>query len=134
MTENIYQTPESDVEKKAAFLDVPIDLDPLEWLFSFEGRLNRKQFWVFYIPYIMILLFSSSLVGEAIRIILALLLLWPAMAVQTKRWHDLGKSGFWCLAWFVPVVGWLLVLGNAGTFRGSKFKNVYGPSLYKKHN
>lgn len=134
MTENIYQTPESDVEKKAAFLDVPIDLDPLEWLFSFEGRLNRKQFWVFYIPYIMILLFSSSLVGEAIRIILALLLLWPAMAVQTKRWHDLGKSGFWCLAWFVPVVGWLLVLGNAGAFRGSKFKNVYGPSLHKKHN
>jgi len=131
MTENIYQTPKNNVEKETVFLEAPRDLNPIDWLLSFEGRLNRKQFWMFYIPYIMILLFSGSLLGDTIRTILALLLWWPAMAVQTKRWHDLGKSGFWCLAWFVPVIGWLLVLGNAGSFRGSKFKNIYGPSLYK---
>ncbi len=134
-SDDIYKTPESVVadnsESDGYYLEKPRDLEFVDWLFSFKGRLNRKQFWMFYLPYMAFLLFSGPVISEEARLVIAILLLWPALAVQTKRWHDIEKSGMWCIAWFIPIVGWLIVLINAGFGRGSKIRNTYGRSLYK---
>ena len=37
--------------------------------------------------------------------IVGLLFLWPQYAIATKRWHDRGKSGWWSLIVFVPIIG-----------------------------
>ncbi len=129
---DIYKEPESDLASHGEkFLAKPRDLPISEWLLSFEGRLNRKQFWMFYFPYIIFILFSGKVLPDSYRFVILVMLLWPAMAVQTKRWHDLDKTGAWCMAWFVPIVGWLVVILDAGLFRGSKLNNMYGESLYK---
>jgi uncharacterized membrane protein YhaH (DUF805 family) len=37
--------------------------------------------------------------------------MWVQCAIVIKRCHDRGKSGFWALLLFIPVIGllWLLV-------------------------
>lgn len=36
----------------------------------------------------------------------------PTIAVTVRRLHDVGKSGWWCLLWVlpIPVIGWLYLL------------------------
>ncbi len=87
-----------------------------ELLFSFQGRVGRKVFWVWNVIYIFGLsgmnhslsaLFPQfgALIGAAV----ALLLLIPHLAVTAKRWHDRDKST-WYLLLFLPVVLNLLVI------------------------
>jgi uncharacterized membrane protein YhaH (DUF805 family) len=56
-----------------------------------------------------------------------LVFLLPSISVATRRLHDIGKSGWWQLLAFVPVLGilvliyWLALNGHAGA-------NAYGPN------
>ena len=34
----------------------------------------------------------------------------PTLSVTVRRLHDVGKSGWWCLLWFLPVVGWFWLI------------------------
>ena len=36
----------------------------------------------------------------------------PTVAVTVRRLHDVGKSGWWCVLWVlpIPVVGWLYLM------------------------
>lgn len=36
----------------------------------------------------------------------------PTVAVTVRRLHDVGKSGWWCALWVlpIPVVGWLYLM------------------------
>ena len=36
----------------------------------------------------------------------------PTMAVSVRRLHDVGKSGWWCVFWVLPIpgVGWLYLV------------------------
>ncbi len=45
MTDNLYKAPEAELTRKAMYLSKPRDLAICDVLFSFQGRLNRKQFW-----------------------------------------------------------------------------------------
>ena len=56
----------------------------------------------------------------------AVLFLYPTYAVTTKRWHDRGKSGWWSLIGFVPIIGGLWMLIECGFLGGSDGDNYYG--------
>ena len=58
--------------------------------------------------------------------IVGLLFLWPQYAIATKRWHDRGKSGWWSLIVFVPIIGGLWALIELGFLPGEEGVNVYG--------
>ena len=92
-------------------------------LFSFQGRLNRKPYWLTTLAIIAILVVivgilfavagASLLTGDfsglgAAAIVLVLLyipLLWIGLALGTKRLHDRNKSGWWLVVfWLVPVI------------------------------
>ena len=114
-------------------------------LFSFDGRINRAKWWLgilFLIIAYFILIFVLSLFigggfdpasGElpssvwiGVAIIYALLI-WPSLALYAKRWHDRGKSGWWTLIVFVPIVGSIWILVELGCLSGDEGANDYGP-------
>jgi uncharacterized membrane protein YhaH (DUF805 family) len=52
---------------------------------------------------------------------------WPSLAIYVKRWHDRGKSGWWVLIVFVPIIGYLWLLIECGFLAGDDGPNEYGP-------
>ncbi|MEO7917594.1 MAG: DUF805 domain-containing protein [Dokdonella sp.] len=113
-------------------------------LFSFEGRVGRGPYWMFLI--VMLVVFgglsalsvmtklnaedpsgASGMVSMPM-IIASLALIWPALAVQAKRWHDVDKSAWWILIGLVPVVGGLVALVFNGFIAGTPGSNRFGPA------
>lgn len=101
-------------------------------LFSFQGRVGRKPFWIF-----NLCIFTSGLIfglvampGQEIsryQLMFMLWVLWPSLAVQAKRWHDVNKSALWILINFIPVAGPLWALIENGFRRGTTGPNRFGP-------
>jgi uncharacterized membrane protein YhaH (DUF805 family) len=58
-----------------------------------------------------------------------LLVVWPAVAVSVKRWHDRNKSGWWVLINLIPIVGALWTLVENGFLRGTPGPNRFGDDL-----
>jgi uncharacterized membrane protein YhaH (DUF805 family) len=88
-------------------------------LFSFQGRLNRKPYWMTAIAItvlvIVLILLALGMVGErefgaaiavvALLVILYIPLIWIGLAVGAKRLHDRDKSAWWLLLFYaVPSV------------------------------
>ncbi len=100
--------------------------------FSFEGRIGRGAFWageivvlpllLLYVRYVDELLAAwvpgSIFMGSAIALILALPIIWLQAAITIKRCHDRGKTGFWSMLLFVPVVGQIWLLVDCGILPG----------------
>jgi uncharacterized membrane protein YhaH (DUF805 family) len=89
-------------------------------LFSFSGRLNRAKFWLILVvtDIVMFVVFGAlvatgggslemaadgtmptlggGIVGGIVAFVLFVAILWIGLAVGVKRYHDRGKSGWWC--------------------------------------
>ncbi|MDE5814883.1 MAG: DUF805 domain-containing protein [Alistipes sp.] len=83
---------------------------------DFNGRAKRTEFWMF-ILFNTIASIIVSAIGYLLGIsvlssIYSLAVLVPSLAVGVRRLHDTGRSGWWWLIAFVPVIGiiWLVVL------------------------
>lgn len=93
-------------------------IDPIKNHYvDFEGRATRKQFWLFALwNFIVFLVIGFALdffledVGNAIYMILQLAVLMPSLGMSVRRLHDIGRSGWWLLISFVPVVGFIVLL------------------------
>lgn len=59
--------------------------------------------------------------------ILWLIIIWPAICLYAKRWHDRDKSGWWTLIGLVPVIGGIWMLVELGFLRGTEGPNRFGP-------
>ena len=120
---------------------------------SFEGRIGRQQWWLGVIALLVVewivflvlgMIFGTGMMttmdpanpeaaAEAMgamslpMIIVTLVFLWPVLALYAKRWHDRGKSGWWTLIGFIPIVGWIWLLVELGFLRGTDGPNHYGP-------
>ena len=110
------------------------DRSPLRLLLDPRGRLSRRGFWLWGVAALTgLTILLNALLGIArVRLataetIVNVLLLWPALAVSIKRWHDRDRSGWWVLVLLVPVVGWLWALVVNGFLRGTPGVNRYGP-------
>ena len=82
----------------------------LKFLFSFDGRICRRSFWLHLILPLMALNIVVAVVAPPLElnkymIILWVASLWPYFAVGAKRCHDRGRSGWFQLIWLIPVVG-----------------------------
>jgi uncharacterized membrane protein YhaH (DUF805 family) len=107
-------------------------------LFSFKGRVNRRSFWMVTLfvvgPYTILDLqrdagmdSGASPWGILGAVLLTFfLMLWPGLAVQVKRWHDLDKSGFWSLINIIPIIGSIWTLVMCGGKKGTDGPNRYG--------
>lgn len=99
---------------------------------DFSGRARRREFWTFTLgnmAVLFLILLMTLAIGGAndngeggpslttAFLILAfflfyLAILLPSLAVQVRRLHDIGKSGWWWFVQWIPIVGgfWFLVL------------------------
>ena len=75
---------------------------------SFSGRASRPEFWWFFLFQILISL-AASMLGDVIAGLVSLGLLLPALAVGTRRLHDIDKSGWWQLI-MLTVIGLLVLI------------------------
>ena len=95
------------------------------WL-HFTGRIGRRT-WLIFAASIAILEYGAELVlrrafrwpapavgpgspllpaylGDEISLLSALIFLWPALAIDIKRWHDLDITGWAVLAMYAPAL------------------------------
>lgn len=95
----------------------------------FSGRARRKEYWMFFlfnVIFAIVLGIIGSIIDTTILSTLySLALLIPGIAVFVRRMHDIGKSGWWLLISFIPIIGgiWLLVLACT---EGTAGENEYG--------
>jgi uncharacterized membrane protein YhaH (DUF805 family) len=108
-------------------------MPPLRMYFSLQGRVSRRQFWLFGVLVLIGLAFlGHALLGiarvraQTADLLVNLLLVWPALAVSVKRWHDRDRSGWWVLLNLLPVIGWLWALVDNGFVRGTPGPNRFG--------
>ena len=83
---------------------------------NFEGRASRSEFWWFYLFSLLlgwaiglIFMFSDTL-ELIVSGVVSLALLLPSLGLGVRRLHDTNHSGWWLLLWFVPVIGWIVLL------------------------
>ncbi len=76
---------------------------------EFEGRAGRSEFWWF-VLFSFLVQFVLSFFGDWVGRLANLALLLPSLAVGARRLHDIGKSGWFQLLWFVPVIGWIVLI------------------------
>ena len=82
--------------------------------FDFQGTSGRQEFWMFVLFNLLISL-AIGIVGNIIHLPLigglySLAVLLPALGIEVRRMHDVGKSGWWILVALIPILGWIYVI------------------------
>lgn len=106
----------------------------LRWLlFGFRGRIGRRTWWLWGVAAMLglVIYFTVALrvAGAPPKVaegVVNMLLVWPALALSVKRWHDRGKSGWWVLVTLIPVIGWLWTVIECGFLKGTPGANRFG--------
>ena len=117
----------------------------IENFFRWEGRLNRKPYILYSIGiwFLMLILnVVADVLGDsrssvallvAFALYLAVLALCvPSVMLTIRRWHDLGKSGWFSLLLLVPLVNFVVGL-YLWVKKGDDGPNQYGedPLAYR---
>lgn len=128
-------------------------LDPIRYHYAdFDGRATRREYWMFMLmvsPFALafffgvVAVFVAFMTGKTlsdaftglvlgvlgISILVLVVTIVPSIALQVRRLHDIGRSGWWALIGFVPHIGGLVLLvfycisSEVGI-------NKYGPNPY----
>ena len=99
--------------------------------FCFSGRARRKEYWMFtlfnIVISIILMVVDAQMNKNILQPVYNLAVLLPALGVSVRRLHDIGKSGWWLLFVFLPIVGPIVLL--VFTCLDSKpGENKYGPN------
>ena len=106
---------------------------------DFSGRARRKEYWFFALFSVLIslgltvvdlMIFGSGRPDQphfGLSTLYSLAVLLPSLGVSVRRLHDTGRSGWWLLLNFIPLVGPIVIIvfmvldSDSGT-------NEYGPN------
>ncbi len=96
---------------------------------DFTGRARRSEYWMFVLFYIIFYIVAAvldSVIGTLpiLTLVYSLALLIPAISVATRRLHDTGRTGWWQLISFVPLIGAIILL--VFLVQDSRDENEYG--------
>jgi len=117
-----------------------------QMLFGFDGRIRRRDFWLWSfanlaagltvigvagVLAILTVAYTQSyryFFGLSVAAVIAMVPFgWVIMALQVKRQHDIGHS-MQRLVNFIPFLGWIWVIGECYLREGMAGDNAYGPS------
>ena len=112
-------------------------LTVLQKYFQFSGRARRKEYWFFVLFNTIISIaltvidgLTGTLSAESgmglLSGIYTLAVLIPSIAVAFRRLHDTGRSAWWFLILFIPLIGIIVLL--VFLLQDSKEENEYGVS------
>ncbi len=97
---------------------------------SFSGRARRSEFWWFYLFTFVVII--AGVVLDAVLgtsgifygvTVLALIL--PNIAIAVRRLHDIDKSGWSYLLYFIPLAGFIIMIVFSCK-EGTRGPNRYG--------
>jgi uncharacterized membrane protein YhaH (DUF805 family) len=87
---------------------------------TFGGRARRAEYWWFVLFTMLVSLVASiidAVLGTTMQsgvgvigTVASLALLIPSLAVAVRRLHDTDRSGWWVLAFLIPIAGFVLWL------------------------
>ncbi len=98
---------------------------------DFRGRGRRAAFWY---AMLMNLIISAALFLLTPLVPMLLFVSWgydlitviPCVSLGVRRLHDIGRSGWWWLLVFVPLIGAIMLI-YWFVQEGDRFQNDYGP-------
>ncbi len=98
---------------------------------NFSGRAIRSAYW-YWTLFVVVGSLLASIVDAAagseagvVGIIFSVATILPSLAVAVRRLHDIDRSGWWVLLWFVPIVGWIILIVWHCT-PGTPYANRFG--------
>lgn len=82
---------------------------------NFNGRSTRSEFWwvmlaSFVVGFVLGILSAITPIFTVIAGLFSLAILVPSIAIEIRRLHDIGKSGYYILICLIPLVGSLILL------------------------
>jgi uncharacterized membrane protein YhaH (DUF805 family) len=116
-------------------------MDFKQFYFSANGRVNRKQWWLYLVlPALVVSIILSMIDASTGRVdpetgfglfsgIWTLAILIPSILIHIKRFHDRDKSGWWVLIGLIPIIGAIWLLIELGFLAGTPGPNRYGPPV-----
>lgn len=91
-------------------------MNPLDWYLEvlkkyavFTGRAQRAEFWWF-VLFNFIIGLLLGWVSETLSSLYGLAVLLPAIGVGIRRLHDIGRTGWWMLLHFLPIIGTIIMI------------------------
>jgi uncharacterized membrane protein YhaH (DUF805 family) len=93
---------------------------------NFAGRARRSEYWYWMLFATLVQLAADLLSGSGeslASLVVTLIVLLPSLAIGVRRLHDIDKSGWFLLLWFIPLIGWVVLIvwacrpGTAGPNR-----------------
>ncbi|UZJ79356.1 DUF805 domain-containing protein [Fictibacillus sp. KU28468] len=97
---------------------------------GFKGRARRKEYWMFTL-FNLILLLILNIIEKAAHLeemltgIYSFIVLIPSLAVGARRLHDTGRSGWWQLLNLIPLIGSIILIVFFAQ-KGEENENFYG--------
>ncbi|MCK5387970.1 MAG: DUF805 domain-containing protein [Candidatus Izimaplasma sp.] len=77
---------------------------------DFEGKSDLKEFWMAILINFIISSILTAIGVQAIISIYGLIAIVPLIAVNIRRLHDMGSSGWNILWWLLPIIGWIIII------------------------
>jgi uncharacterized membrane protein YhaH (DUF805 family) len=82
---------------------------------DFTGKSNLREYWMPVLINIIVTAILQALAQAAgffgtLSALYGLVIIVPFIAVAIRRMHDVGKSGWYLLWTFLPLIGWVLVI------------------------
>lgn len=81
---------------------------------TFTGRARRSELWWFLLFDLLVSLVVGMIDGvirsSLLGVLVTLGFFLPVLAVEVRRLHDIGKSGWWILISFIPILGIILLI------------------------
>jgi uncharacterized membrane protein YhaH (DUF805 family) len=76
---------------------------------TFDGRAKRSEFW-WWALFTFLVSAATGIVSDMVSALFSLAVLLPSLAVGARRLHDIDRSGWFQLLWFIPVIGWIILI------------------------
>ena len=113
-------------------------MDWKQFYLSPQGRVGRQDWWLKYALVFVVISVVASVLDSSLGLtdpergigpisaIATLVMIYPAIIVNIKRYHDRNKSGWWILIALIPIVGAIWQLIELGFLRGTIGQNRFG--------
>ena len=83
---------------------------------NFDGRSTRKEYWMYFLFYFLILLglmivdnfLNSTIIGILIGIFQIAFII-PSLSIAVRRLHDVNKNGWFLLLSFIPFANFYIL-------------------------
>ena len=101
---------------------------------TFKGRINRASYWLYNVLFVWLVVLvgvaldaAAGMEAPVFYLLACLLCLVPSLAMNLKRCHDRGRSGWFILVNLIPIAGGIWYFIEIACLRGTVGPNKYGP-------